>query len=241
MEVTKDTWLLQFINGPASVCWGVPDDPTQKLHHLHLYSIPSQLAGAPSDRSLREALLGEISAIGPLQRYRNRSSIGVMRGIGSRWCNTGECRLEVDIEGVLMSRREGLVHFSSQKLLSTLPGNEDCCPFTSCCGCGSSQGHLAPGWRIQAICGCSLTPTENLVDLWGIGGMSLSQKLHHLHLYSFPSQLAGAPSDPSLWEALLGEISAIGPLQRYHNRLNSYLEPPGTTTHSFSKEATSRA
>ncbi|XP_038598324.1 uncharacterized protein LOC119922700 isoform X6 [Tachyglossus aculeatus] len=89
MEVTKDTWLLQFINGPASVCWGVPDDPTQKLHHLHLYSIPSQLAGAPSDRSLREALLGEISAIGPLQRYRNRSSIGVMRGIGSRWCNTG--------------------------------------------------------------------------------------------------------------------------------------------------------
>ncbi|XP_038598315.1 uncharacterized protein LOC119922700 isoform X3 [Tachyglossus aculeatus] len=157
MEVTKDTWLLQFINGPASVCWGVPDDPTQKLHHLHLYSIPSQLAGAPSDRSLREALLGEISAIGPLQRYRNRSSIGVMRGIGSRWCNTGECRLEVDIEGVLMSRREGLVHFSSQKLLSTLPGNEDCCPFR-------------------------------------------------------------APSDPSLWEALLGEISAIGPLQRYHNR-----------------------
>ncbi|XP_038598322.1 uncharacterized protein LOC119922700 isoform X5 [Tachyglossus aculeatus] len=130
MEVTKDTWLLQFINGPASVCWGVPDDPTQKLHHLHLYSIPSQLAGAPSDRSLREALLGEISAIGPLQRYRNRSSIGVMRGIGSRWCNTGECRLEVDIEGVLMSRREGLVHFSSQKLLSTLPGNEDCCPFS---------------------------------------------------------------------------------------------------------------
>ncbi|XP_038598311.1 proline-rich protein 36-like [Tachyglossus aculeatus] len=80
-----------------------------------------------------------------------------MRGIGSRWCNPGECCPEVDVEGVLMSRREGLAHFSSQKLLSTLPGHEDCCPFR-------------------------------------------------------------APSDPSLWEALLGEISAIGPLQRYHNR-----------------------
>ncbi|XP_038598328.1 uncharacterized protein LOC119922710 [Tachyglossus aculeatus] len=160
MEVTKDTWLLQFINGPASVCWGVPGDTTQLLSvavevlkdtwFLQSINGPASVywrvpadTRAPSDRSFREVLLGEISAIGPLQRYHNcrenrrfrrlkRSATDEELGgrdgdPDSRSSPTGICfprpvssgfgregrRMSSDNRSASVDRRSGLVHRAS--------------------------------------------------------------------------------------------------------------------------------